>query len=58
MKYDNSLTEVWGWKEQCYQELKDLTAKERIARRKEATDKLLSEAGVKLRNLHLQDRKM
>ena len=30
MKYDKSLTEVWGWKEQIYQETKHLPLAERF----------------------------
>ena len=53
MKYDKSLTEVW--KEECYHELKDLSAKQRTEKIRKNADKLLSEANLKLRKITLEE---
>ena len=47
-KYDNSLLEVWEWKEKVYQDIKDLSDKEYIEKVKNDADKILSEFGLKL----------
>ncbi len=58
MNYDKSLTEVWEWKERSYQEYKNLTDEESIERIRQNADKLLSEAGVKLRKVNGQNIKI
>jgi hypothetical protein len=47
-KYDKSLIEVWEWKEQVYQDVKNLSTEEYIEKIKNDTDKMLSEKGIKL----------
>jgi hypothetical protein len=52
-KYDKSLIEVWEWKEEVYQDVKDLTAKEYIEKVKNNADKIFSESGIKLKPISL-----
>jgi hypothetical protein len=47
-KYDESIIEVWEWKEKVYQDVKGLTPKEYIERIKAEADKILSDALVDL----------
>jgi hypothetical protein len=47
-EYDRSLVEVWEWKEQVYQTVKDLSPREYIEKLRSDTDKLLSENKIKL----------
>jgi len=48
-KYDKSLIEVWEWKEQVYQELKDLTDQEIIEKIRKNADKMLLESKMELK---------
>lgn len=41
-KYDKSLVEVWEWKEDVYNETKDLTAREYVKKIKEDADSILA----------------
>jgi hypothetical protein len=47
-KYDESIIEVWEWKEKVYQDVKGLTPKEYIERIKAEADKILSDSDVDL----------
>jgi hypothetical protein len=47
-KYDESIIEVWEWKEKVYQDVKGLTPKEYIERIKAEAEKILSDALVDL----------
>jgi len=47
-KYDESIIEVWEWKEKVYQDVKGLTPKAYIERIKAEADKILSDALVDL----------
>ena len=47
-KYDESIIEVWDWKEKVYQDVKGLTPKEYIERIKAEADKILSDSDVDL----------
>lgn len=47
-KYDKSLVEVWEWKEQVYQDVKDLSPQEYIAKLRRDADKLLAKHKIKL----------
>jgi len=47
-KYDESLIEVWEWKEKVYHDVKDLTPKHYIEGIKSEADKILSDALVEL----------
>jgi len=40
MKADKSLEEVWNWKEQIYQETKDMSMEERVRRIKENASRI------------------
>lgn len=48
-KNDKSLIEVWEWKEQVYQELKDLTDQEIIEKIGKNANKLLLESKIELK---------
>jgi hypothetical protein len=45
-KVSKALKEVWEWKEACYQEIKDLSPKERIAHINGVADRVLKEQGL------------
>ncbi len=47
--YDKSLIEVWKWKEEVYQDVKDLTTDEYITKIRTDTDKILSENAIRLK---------
>jgi hypothetical protein len=47
-KYDKSLTEVWDWKEQVYQDVKGLTVQDYLEKLRQDAEKILSENHVKL----------
>lgn len=46
--YDNSLIEVWKWKEMVYEDTKVMSAKEYVEKVRSAADKILSENAIKL----------
>lgn len=47
-KYDDSLKEVWNWKEEVYNDLKDLKTNELIDKIKKSADKILSDNSIRL----------
>jgi hypothetical protein len=47
-KYDKSLIEVWEWKNNVYQDVKNLTAKEYIEKIKSDAETILLEEHIKL----------
>jgi hypothetical protein len=47
-KYDQSLVEVWEWKEKVYHDVKELTPDQYINKIKENSDKILSDALIML----------
>lgn len=51
MKIDRSLKEVWDWKDQVYEETKDLSMEERINKIKKDADKILKESKLDLKIL-------
>lgn len=52
--YDESLVEVWEWKEKVYQDVKDLTAEEYVEKVKNDANKMLSESAIKLTPISLK----
>lgn len=46
--YDNSLIEVWKWKERVYEDTKEMSAKEYVEKVRSDADKILSENAIKL----------
>ncbi len=52
-KYDKSLIEVWRWKDEVYEDVKGLSAKEYIEKVKSDADKIFSESGIKLELISL-----
>lgn len=50
-KYDKSLTEVWKWKENVYQDVKGLTSKEMIGKIEHDADKILKEHSIELETI-------
>jgi len=52
MKVDKSLQEVWDWKEKVYEETKGLSAEERIASFRKASENFCEKYGLKLKKLH------
>jgi len=53
-KYDKSLSEVWDWKEQVYQDVKGLTAQDYIEKLKRDAERIFSENHVKLNPISLK----
>ena len=49
MKTDKSLEEVWNWKEEIYQETKDMSMEERVRRIKENASKIDKEYKLDLK---------
>jgi hypothetical protein len=49
--YENSLLEVWEWKDRVYKDTKDLTAENYINTIKKNTDNLLLENDIKLTSI-------
>ncbi|MBS3906247.1 MAG: hypothetical protein KGZ49_04330 [Syntrophaceae bacterium] len=47
-RYDKSLIEVWEWKENVYNDTKDLTPEQYINKIKEDSDRILSDALIEL----------
>ena len=47
-KYNKSLIEVWEWKNNVYQDVKNLTAKEYIEKIKSDAETILLEEHIKL----------
>jgi hypothetical protein len=48
MKHSKALEEVWKWKEEVFQDIKNMTARERIAYFREGRRRLADRTGVKL----------
>ena len=46
--YDNSLIEVWKWKETVYEDTKGMSAKKYVERVRSDADRILSENHIKL----------
>ncbi|MGR3173031.1 MAG: hypothetical protein ACUZ8N_00330 [Candidatus Scalindua sp.] len=46
--YDNSLIEVWKWKEMVYEDTKGMSAKEYVEKVRSDADKILSESAIEL----------
>jgi hypothetical protein len=53
-KYDKSLMEVWQWKEDVYEDVKDLNNNEYIEKIRCNADKILSENTIKLTPIYLK----
>ena len=53
-KYDNSLIEVWEWKEKVYQNVKNLSPEEYIEKIKKDADNILIDKGIKLTSISLK----
>lgn len=49
MKTDKSLEEVWNWKEEIYQETKDMSMEEKVRRIKENASKIDKEYKLDLK---------
>lgn len=49
MKIDKSLEEVWRWKEEIYQETKDMSMEERVKKIKENTIRISQKYGLDLK---------
>jgi len=56
--YDQSLIEVWEWKEKVYQDIKNLTTKEYVEKVKNDADKLLSENSIELTPIFSETRQL
>lgn len=52
MKVDKSLQEVWDWKEKVYEEMKNLSTKEKIASFRKASKDFCKKYGLNLKTLH------
>ncbi|OHB90120.1 MAG: hypothetical protein A3D13_06830 [Planctomycetes bacterium RIFCSPHIGHO2_02_FULL_40_12] len=46
--YDNSLIEVWKWKEMVYEDTKGMSAKEYVEKVRSDANKILSENAIEL----------
>jgi len=46
--YDNSLIEVWKWKERVYEDTKGMSAKEYVEKVRSDANKILSENAIEL----------
>jgi len=53
-RYDKSLTEVWDWKEQVYQDVKGLTVQDYLEKLRRDAERILSENQVKLTQISLK----
>ena len=53
-KYDKSLMEVWQWKEDVYEDVKDLNNNEYIEKIRCNADKILSGSAIKLTPISLK----
>ncbi len=49
--YDNSLIEVWKWKEMVYEDTKGMSAREYVKKVRSDADKILSENVIELTSL-------
>jgi len=47
-RYEESLTEVWEWKEKVYQDVKDLTTEDYLEKLRGDAERILSENHTKL----------
>jgi len=52
--YEKSLTEVWGWKEKVYQDVKDLTTEDYLEKLRGDAERILSENHAKLTPISLK----
>lgn len=48
MKASKALQQVWRWKEQVYQDIKDMTSAQRVAYFKQAHRRLEAKTGLRL----------
>ena len=53
-KYDESLMEVWEWKDKVYQDFKDLTIEEYVKRVRKESDTILVKYGIKLERIKVK----
>lgn len=56
-KYDKSLIEVWEWKEKVFEEVKNLSIENYVAKIKSDTDRILLENGIKLKRVSFKEEK-
>lgn len=57
-KYDDSLVEVWDWKEKVYQEIKDFTPSEYLEKLDCDAGLLMRLHGIKLRTVRREDMRL
>ena len=57
MKVSKALERVWRWKQQVYQEIKDMTATQRVAYFKQAHRRLEAKTGLRLDLPHAAPRR-
>jgi len=50
-KYDASLVEVWEWKDKVYQEIKDMSVRDRLIKIKNDAERILSDSHIELKSL-------
>ena len=53
-RYDKSLTEVWDWKDQVYQDVKGLTTQDYLEKLRRDAERILSENEVKLSSISVK----
>ena len=53
-RYEESLTEVWEWKEKVYQDVKDLTTQDHLEKLKGDAERILLENHAKLTPVSLK----
>lgn len=56
MKVDKSLQEVWEWKEKVHEELKGLSAEEKMANFRRTSEDFCKKYGLKLKTLRLSEK--
>ncbi len=56
MKVDKSLQEVWDWKEKIYNQMRGLSAAEKMASFKKASEEFCKRYGVKFKKLQVLGR--
>ncbi len=53
MKADKSLQEVWDWKDQVYQETKDLSMKETVKNIRKGAEEFFKKYSLHFKTFHL-----